>query len=286
MQEFITGDSVFMNAVMQRQTSDHLLLLVEGDDEVRILDNHLIKENVTILALGGKPQVLKAAKFVDTTQLPGVIAVIDRDLDDFTGEASTYPSALVVTEGYDLVSDIVAVADQTLRRVLRVHAHQAWSRVEQDTGADPLEAIYALALALIPFRLANQVGSFGLNMRDFPFSQIIDSDYSPKSLPDIFGVIVNRSPQKPTWASFQPQFLDAEQKTRGKRVLCGGHDLIRAAAAVLIRAGGAGLGQPNLEKSLYAAVDCAIVANLPLYQPLQTWAGKHARSAFDCTLAA
>ncbi|RXZ72961.1 hypothetical protein [Agromyces albus] len=271
---------------MQRQVSGKLLLVVEGDDEDRVLFGHINEPDVTLLVAGGKGEVLAAAHLIHSQQIPAAIALIDRDLDDLTGQSSAYPPTAVATRGYDLVADIVGVNTALLDRVLRVHSRAATEHIESQTGVSATEVAFRLASAISPLRLIAQEHGVASRFRDFPFGLALAADYTPKPWEDLVDIVNSRSQAKLNHSVLRANIEAATARTSGRSELCGGHDVLGAAAAALRQAGARQLSAHHLAASLLAATDCSTVQLLDPYSELQAWAGRYTRSAFLCEVAA
>jgi len=270
---------------MQRQVDRHLFLLVEGDDEDSLLYGHLFGEDVSILVLGGKPNVLETSRLLASEPVKGVYAVVDRDLDDLTGVAGGYPPNLVATKGYDLVSDVVGVRPDLFERTLRVHGKDAYDAVESATGASFIEICKQLCLRVAALRLVNAEKQLGLNLRDFPFARLINHDFSLKDYSDVISEANTRSRVSIDVSSVEVQVRAATLRIGDDLRFCGGHDLLGAAAALLRRGGARSVGAAGLAASLLTASDCETIRRLPIRHSIYAWAEGFSRRAFECTWA-
>lgn len=254
MQRLVTPDSAFAWIKMQRQVDRHLFLLVEGDDEDSILYGHLLRDEVSILVLGGKPNVLATSRLLASQPVKGVYALIDRDLDDLTGVTAGYPPNLVATRGYDLVSDIVAVRPDLFERSLRVHGKDAFEAVEAAVGVKFTDLCNQLCLKLAALRLVNDEEQLGLNLRDYPFAKLINPDFSLKDYSDAITEANSRSKVTVDVSSVEVQVRAAASRIGEDTRFCGGHDLIGAASALLRRGGAKSVGAAGLAASLFGWV--------------------------------
>jgi len=283
MQRLVTPDSAFAWIKMQRQVDHHLFLLVEGDDEDSILYGHFLRDDVSILVLGGKPNVLATSRLLALQPVKGVYSLIDRDMDDLTGSTATYPPNLVATKGYDLVSDIVAVRPDLFERTLRVHGKDVFDAVEVSTGSKFTDLCNELCLKLSALRLVNDEEQLGLNLRDYPFAALINSDFSSKEYSDFIREANSRSKVTVDVSSVEVLVRAAASRIGGDTRFCGGHDLVGAASALLRRGGAKSVGADNLAASLFTATDCETIGRLPVKDSICDWAGKFSRAAFDCS---
>lgn len=270
---------------MQRQVDSRLFLLVEGDDEDAILFDHVNGHEVGVLVLGGKPNVLATAEIVARYPLPGVFALVDRDLDRLAVNSGAYPPGLVATDGYDLVADLIALRPELFRRAARVHGKAAYDSIIESWG-DFLTLCYKVCLSLAALRLINLEHSLGLNLRNFPVSSVINADLSPKELPVFIKVANDRSKTQVNPLSAAQLLSEATDRIQGDVRLCGGHDLMAAAAAMLRKNGANSVSANNLAASFITGIDCEAVGELSLVEDLCDWADGHSRVAFRCPWSA
>ncbi|YCK79997.1 DUF4435 domain-containing protein (plasmid) [Arthrobacter sp. D3-18] len=285
MQRLLNPDIAYAWINMQRQVDRHLFLLVEGDDEDTILYGHLLREQISVLVLGGKPNVLATGHLLASQPVAGVYSMIDRDLDDLTGKTANYPPNLVATRGYDLVSDVVTSRPDIFERALRVHGVDAFENVEQITGAKLTDICSSMCLKLAALRLVNEVENLGLNLRDFPFSQVINGDFSSKGYSAYIMAANARSPISVDIPAVETLVREAALRINGDVRFCGGHDLVGAAAAILRHGGAKSAGAGALAASLITATDCETLRQLPVKEAIRNWADSHSRNVFHCAWA-
>lgn len=282
MQQYLSGSSLFVHALMQRQVDGRLLLVVEGEDEDTILVGHLNDVDVALLMAGGKPAVLEAAGLVHQQNLPGVRALVDRDLDDVTGKSSQYPHDLLVTAGYDFATDLIISRPELLERTCRAHGKQAVGTHADSFGVALTESAFELTLALAAVRLVNEEQALMLNLRDFPFSSLDPSAVAGSPFTEILRIAEGRSKAKPDREAVLRDIPQAISRLNGDRRHCGGHDLMRAAAALLRWSGEKKASPVAMEASLYTATDCLAVKGLAFVVALQAWAASLSKTALSC----
>lgn len=281
MQRFMNADSAYAWIEMQRQVDKRLFLLVEGDDEHSILFGHVSSEDIAILVLGGKPNVLTTSRLLESRPIKGVMPMIDRDLDDLTGQSAHYPTGITVTRSYDLVSDVISVRPDLLERAASVHGKDSYESVGHTAGSF-LDACYELCFVLAALRLVNVEKCLGLNLRDFPFDGLVCADYGPKSTAEFIRVANGRSSVSVDVTHIEALVMNAATRIDNVRHYCGGHDLVRAAAAILRKAGARGVGAKDLALSLITATDCKTISQIPITENLSSWADGYSRAAFNC----
>jgi hypothetical protein len=225
--------------------------------------------------------VLGAAVLLDSRGIRGAATLIDRDLDDLTGASSLYPPTVIATTGYDLMADVLAVVPDLVARSARAHALSAMQRVEADSGLPFIEAVSGLARPVLALRLINAEQSLGFKLRDFPFNQVLGSDYAPTGYLDMLELANLRSSTSHDAIHLLDPVQEASSRIESSSFCAGGHDTASAAAAILRKAGG-NVGARPIEYSWMTAVNCLLLMQLSIYAALQTWAGSYGRNAFTC----
>lgn len=280
-----TASSVFSLVMMLRQVESRLLLLVEGDDELTLLMNHVDDDNVKLIDCHGKAAVLGAAKLLAEQGVPGALAVVDRDFDEITGKEVIYPPTVVSTDCYDLLSDILNSDPKLVRHVAWAHSRAAVQEVERTSGLPFVDVVARLCMALAILRLANEEESFGLTLRDFPFRKILSEDYMPLSLEQIAEIAIRRSKSTVSLSKVTRAAEAARERlTDGLRYI-GGHDLLSATAAILHATGLKNvkeLSEKAIQPSFYTAVSCERLRSLEWQRRVREWGQSYARAVFTC----
>ena len=135
-----------------------------------------------------------------------------------------------------------------------------------------MDLAFKLCLALGALRLVNAELSLGLNLRDFPFGNIIGLDYSPVSQDHILQQANSRSAVDVDFERMQAEIGLAVSRIGDDFKYCGGHDILGAAAALLRKGGAKSVGAHNLASSLFTATDCDSIRRLPLRVSISNWA--------------
>ena len=283
MQGSITGDALFAQVVMQRQVDTRLCLLVEGDDELAILTGHVDDHAVFVLMGGGKPALLRAAALIDLRNYDRALALIDRDLDDFTGKASAYPPSLVATIGYDFDSDVLGAEPGLLRRAAVSQVGPATiKRIENTCAAAFSDVIFALATSFAGLRLLNEEDALGLNLRAFPFLDIVGSDFQLLPMERVLERANERSAVTIAYADVQSKIDSAQARVSTKKTSSCGHDIFGATAAVLRKAGANNASIVQIAASVHTATSCLIISQLHIYRLIEAWAAQFSMRAFSC----
>jgi hypothetical protein len=283
MQEQLSGDALFAQILMHRQVDPRLQLVIEGSDELAALTGHLDESNVLLLMGGGKPALLRAGRLLESHSVDFALVAVDKDLDDLTGRSSGYPATVVATDGYDLATDILVARGDLLRRAAVSHGGRACvTAIEERRGLDLLSAVVDVVSRVVVIRLVNEEHSLGMNLRDFPFADVLDKDLGLIPIVEVLARVDRR-----TGTTIDIERTEGLIRTCASRVAadlgyCGGHDVFGATAAILRLSGRRGIGAAQIAASIYTAVGCELIKALSLYRAVEAWAARHHVTAFSC----
>lgn len=153
-------DSIADRIRQHRQVSKAPLLVVEGPDDLLVLEGHLA--GVEIFGATGKPSVLEALDRVDAWNLERVYGLVDRDFDEVpTGGGA---SRCFFYEGADLEAMLIDLG--VMRHVLR-HRGSSAKTSNSRTLDDVVSTIIECARWVGLVRAANGVHGWGL-----PFAEV------------------------------------------------------------------------------------------------------------------
>lgn len=279
------NENTFFNTVaMARQGSKELILVVEGDDDHLVVDDHANRRDLTVIrGVGGRGAVLAAAERAEVAQIKGVRFLIDIDYERFSRPAFKFPANVFTSTHHDAMIDIVLVGPNVLRRVIDVQARSARRRgADFDTDQAQRDA-FVLAAAIAPLRIVNDRSGYGLRLDDFPFGSV--SSLSPSS-EEIAALALSRS--RPT---VDEETLTAEIEAEKSKLdmsdvrLVGDHDYFKALARVLALSG-ATVGAVALWAGFLGAIACDMLASTDWFEKIQSWGAENSRDVFKCPCAA
>lgn len=264
MLEYMTGDSVFSQALME-EPQPQAMLLVEGPDEDTILFEHLTEGVVRIVA-GNKKAVLDASELAIENGRKNVFGLVDRDFDSLLGK-DTYPPNVVATDAYDLVADLLQVAGHSeLRRIMIAHGVKAVRASEQSTGRSVDDIVFELTGPLAAVRLAALRYGYPLICKNYDFKRTVIGSFVAADV----GVYARNTHRK------RPEFLIDESVLRKIRDLLpevsdrrfiGGHDLVAATVAVMAL-GGVSVSKSAIEGSFNLLAVCDSLGSIACLQQL------------------
>ncbi|MFK4789255.1 hypothetical protein [Microbacterium sp. ZW T5_56] len=269
---------------MARQASAALILVVEGEDDHFIFDEHINKSDVLLIAgVGGKQNVLGAAERAEKHNVLGVRFLIDSDYDRWARPALKYPTNVVSSKGHDAIMDMVVSADALVDRVVGVHARAARRRgIVIDPPAIRRDA-FRLAGALAPIRIVNDMNEYQLKLRDFPFGRVTEVG---GDLSELARIAVDRSSTVLLAEHVTANATTVQQELDlSEAHYVGDHDLFGALARVL-QSHGVTVKAATLWNTFLAGLLCAHLGVTDWYQDLVNWGERNSRRVFACPCAA
>ena len=84
MLELLNSNTLFATIAMLRPEKEGVFLLVEGNDDLFTIRQHVDDERVTLLSgLGGKSDLVAASNLVESNGIERVYFLIDKDYDEY-----------------------------------------------------------------------------------------------------------------------------------------------------------------------------------------------------------
>ncbi|MBP3978492.1 hypothetical protein [Microbacterium sp. BLY] len=275
---------MYATVLLARQATQQLILVIEGADDDFVLKQHLNEQDVlTIPSNGGKGGALQAAKLASEQSLRGVRFLVDADYDRYLPSRPEYPDNVTSSHGHDTFADMLFAGANLLERVIESHSRSGRRNGATFDTADVRAQAVALAAAIAPLRLANELHSYGLNLRGFPFGKIASLPADEEALAKI---AIDRS-----GTPLSPSTLVAAMSEAGSRLgeertlVVGDHDLFGALSRVL-REHGISAGADAMAASFLAGLLCAHLGSTDWYRELNDWGAANSRVTFACPCAA
>lgn len=284
MRQALTGSTLYATVLLARQATQQLILVIEGADDDFVLKQHLNEKDVlTIPSNGGKRGALQAAKLASEQSLNGVRFLIDADYDQYLPSRSEYPENVTSSRGHDMFADMLFVGPNLLERVIESHSRSGRRNGATFDAADVRTQAVALAAAMAPLRLANQLHSYGLNLRGFPFGKIASLPAGDEALAKI-AIDRSETPLLPSTLA-AAMFEAGTRLSEEKALVVGDHDLFGALSRVL-REYGVSAGSDAMAASFLAGLLCAHLGATDWYRELVDWGVLNSRIFFACPCAA
>lgn len=284
MREHLTAQTFFNTIALARQASPSLILVVEGDDDHFILNDHINSDDVLLIAgIGGRPAILAAAQMVDDHTIGGVRFLVDAEYDAYLVEQVSYPSAVVLASNHDIAMDVVLTSVRHLDRVINAHSRSARRSGATLGTADARTSAVGLARSVGFLRVLNERRQLGLRLRDFPFGSL--RSHTPSSQ-ELVNAAASRSSSAVDTANVtaELEMLRLDLGTDDIRIV-GDHDFFGALAFIL-RRHGVSVSKEMLWASFLSSVDCTSITETDWYPHLRDWGEKNERTTFTCQLVA
>jgi hypothetical protein len=271
VRQALGGDDLFAYIMMQRQVDRRAVILVEGPEDCGIIDPHLMDSVVQTLPGYGKESVLTAAALLHIAGISDVLPVVDSDLDRQSTLNVRYPPNVAASEYHDLDADIFFNCPEITRQIVANFADRDMLRTYLERQQiSILDLVTDRASVVGVLRYCSLKYGLGLRMRDFPIEPLMEQESSTISI--AAQIACSRTISSPSQEEVEP-LLDSQYAGIAEREsYCSGHDLT-AALATAIRKHGAGkrVGAKMLSAAFRAAVGCACIQKLALFQQVQGW---------------
>ena len=206
---------------MLRSQHSGAVLLVEGRDDRLFMERFTSRDSCLIVPTRGKDNVRGAMSILDAANVPGVLGMIDADLERVSDCPSDSPN-IVMPEYHDL--ETMLICSPALERVLV----EFGSRPKIETfGEDVLEALIERALLPGYLRLHSQQEQLSLTFQCLRHSAWLDHRSLIGSIPRLIQHVKNRS-QRPDLSaeSIETELLQLSSEQLDPREICNGDDLI------------------------------------------------------------
>jgi hypothetical protein len=276
MIQFVSGYDIAVEAKMIRSAFANTILLVEGDDDIRFLDQFVSANECILLPARGKGNVLTAIGLLEDESFDGALGIVDADYwhifppDDISDN-------ICVTDYHDI--EIMAIESNALLNILYEYGSQKKIErfVANSSYADIREAIYEKAFHIGVLRLAALKSKLQLKFEGMRYDRIVNRDTLEVDTDRLISSILQVSNCKLTnthlRAAFDQECL--EQKEIDRCQLCSGDDVISIICIGLRKALGTQnakiASRSNIESALRLAYDSTYLKNTNLYRCVKQW---------------
>ncbi|MBN7303845.1 hypothetical protein IUQ79_18275 [Mycobacteroides abscessus subsp. bolletii] len=289
MRKFIDGDTLYADVIMMRQVDPRAVVIVEGQEDVSIIDPHLNSSQFRSEIAHSKTAVLRSAELCKKNGLSEAFFAVDRDFDsrESIAKISEYIS---VTEFYDIQTDIFVKCSDSISRVLVSHVDRSKfsSHIAQlKIGATDL--VVQIAGHVGALRYASISKSLDLHMSKFPAVTLIHAYETGSLISEILSIAVKRSKHSTATPDKLASYLDAAlSENVDLLTFCNGHDIANI-LGVLIRGrwgGSSGNGADAVERAIRSSVDWESFQELNICADFRSWGSKIDRTAWRRDLVA
>jgi hypothetical protein len=243
---------VIFNSIKMQRASGRPVVLVEGETDVSVF-KYLCGSAVDVIDANGKVNALRVAKLCDQGNVPWVRVVVDADYDRLLDRLYDSPRVMY-TDLNDLECTMVGcgVLEQLSVEII---SDASLVRLSAELGGRDLrQALIEGAATIGKYRLANEIGGFGLRFRNMPASQLLMRDRFEVDETALRQWITDANPESRDVGGLW-RLVDGDSLNQFEALeLCNGHDLVELLAAFTARFGPdnqrAVWERPNLETLL------------------------------------
>jgi hypothetical protein len=271
MRESITGQMLVGFLKMLRQVDGRIFLLVEGPEDIDILQPHLDDQQVMLYPGNGKKNTLGAAAIIDAERLDLMYCVVDSDLDFDLGR-DPYPLCTIASARYDLAFELIDLDPGMLERLGWGHASRSQLQaylvpLKRSLVERAIEAVIPLAI----LRFANESDALGLTLRNFPMRELLDGLEAGTAVADVQRIAIARTKDNaPSAAKVGASWKAAEKAKASKSDWVCGHDVVHMVAETARTRGGATVSKKALESSFLSTVSCEVLRQTQIYKELNS----------------
>jgi hypothetical protein len=278
MQQHITDHSVANAVRMKRSLFVGAFLIVEGVADKRTYGLVIDHEACKIEIAYGRSNVLGATLILNSDGFPGVLAIVDADVDRLSGEVPSQSNVLR-TDLHDL--ECMILNSPAFDRVLDEFGSE--ERVEQFALRRGALVARELAVSAVPLgclRLISIQNDLGLKFEGLTFSRFVEVNELRINVRNMVREVVNNS-QKHCLDQAQLGERVSEEVQKGHdywQVSCG-HDIVELLSLAFRRTfrseSGGEVAPERLERSLRLAYGATELRNTDLYRAMQEWDQDH-----------
>jgi Protein of unknown function (DUF4435) len=150
-----------------RASGDRTILIVEGDGDSKFFRSYVDSKNCEIVISRGRENALRALHLVKDRKYVGVLAVIDRDYDDFLGVVHRCDDVIVNGE-HDI--EVMMARSQAFDKVLIELGSAGKISEMRKRDLTPQESVVSAAHGLGVLRLFSMRTGANLRFEDLSYS--------------------------------------------------------------------------------------------------------------------
>ncbi len=281
-----TGDEIVTTLIMERTAGDRrLAIIVEGDEDCRLLDIHLDHGAAKTVGSGGKSVVLRAAEIADEEGFRWMSFIVDAD---FTSDAEGSQPLIWSTRNYDLLVDALEIAPYLIRSVaISATGGRHVSDWEATYSTSLLDHVLRVSWIVGRLRKMSTENRLELPMRNLDFRETATSCDDAAVVAWLRAQVEQRtggdSASESVWQQLVPDSLSSSQMFS----MVSSHDLVAALGAVIRHIPGPTPGLESIASSLRVALGCQSFLRMLAPLSLNGWAQSvHNTQIFRCELAA
>lgn len=271
MREFLDGDDLYTDLMMMYQVNKRITILVEGIEDVAIIDPFLNETACRSEVGHGKANVLRAAQIAQQNGMGHVFAAVDRDFDDI-GTIRSYSEKISVSEHYDLHADALLACSDLMDRILAAHAdRQKLDDYINRCGKSVSSVVTVIAGHVGALRYASVRQELCLSLADFPTAKLIPPYEKGTLIEEIARIAAAKSADSNLTHEDIAGVLEAAAAEVRLEAVCSGHDVVNVTSALTrLRLGGK-TGADAMGRAFRSAVGWDCFQRLQICSDLRTW---------------
>lgn len=276
-----TADEVANEAIMTRQVSWALIMLVEGLNDEKLFRKFLADPETEIICSWGKENVLGAVDILDDLEVIGFLAIVDADFWHVDDHPPHHENVLV-TDEHDL--EMMMIRSESFAHFIAEVGSSTKLRLFLDAhgATDIREVLLECALPLGCLRRHSHSLGIGLCFNGLKFSTFVARETLAIDLEKMIESVLSLT---------RDSSLDLTEEVRRIRglvanisadpyQLCCGHDLIAILSVGLRKCIGSKSKEAAtpeaLESALRLSYDSECFRRTQLYQSAQQWSQRNA----------
>ncbi len=259
---------------MKRQSHKGCFLIVEGRDDRLFFKQFVDCDDCRITVAGGKEYVIEVVTILETACFPGVIGVVDADLDHIEGNRPSSDN-LTVLETVDL--EALLIRSSALDRVL---VERGSAQKIAAFGRDVRGGLVATAVWIGCLRLYSHRTRLDLKLQGLKYTKCVDKESLAIDIDALVREVMNRS-QRPDLScpDIVKELRSIHQSLVNHWLICYGKDMIEVLAFGLRSVLGENTAQvvkPEMIKSyLRLSFHWSDLNRSKLSQDLHEWATRN-----------
>lgn len=220
---------------LERQAVEQSVVLVEGGTDARYFRQYIDDEHASITVCHDRERAVLTLHLLKQRGIEGVLAIIDRDYNDFLGEdEKIIDDDIIFTDENDLETSIIPTCIHKI-----INEYGTKDRVDaftQEVG-DPLEFLLRESSKIGALRLVQKQRKIAIRFEGMTY-QFASAASVEISLSATIDHLVSRSNFAETKEEIEDLVNQALTEVSGEITLCQGHDVVRIFGRALRRAWG------------------------------------------------
>ncbi|WP_082951188.1 DUF4435 domain-containing protein [Mycobacterium mantenii] len=271
MRQLLDGDTLYADLLMMRQVDHRIVILVEGEEDVAIVDPHLNTTTCRSEIGHGKRAVLRATELAKANGLDKVLAAVDRDFDD-EKDIRAYSEHISISDFYDLEVDILVRCNDLIQRVLASHADRDRLKSYLERKASSvITMIFEVAGHVGALRYASATQKLPLNLAKFPTGTLVQAYENGQLLEEIARIAAGKSKESGySDSDIVPLLREAVGAVDFVAVACG-HDVMGVLSAFIRVRWGGSSGADATGRACRSSVDWECFQRLRICQDFRSW---------------